>query len=122
MRKLQTPEENLLKKLDLKNKTLYKTYGISLSTFNRMLEDQKGVCYICQTLPKSKILCVDHIHILGYKKMPPEQRCKYVRGLLCYMCNTGLKGFEKTADGGRNRRSLDGTYRYFQQFKLKGEL
>ena len=87
-----------------------------------MLLLQNGVCWICETLPKSKILCVDHAHIIGYKNMRPEEKRKYVRGLLCYMCNTGLKGFEKTINGPRNRQSLEGTYKYFQRFPLKGEV
>lgn len=105
-----------------KDKRLYKTYGITLIEWEQLLIEQDGVCRVCKTMPKSGILCVDHIHQKGYKQMSPEEKKKYVRGLCCYMCNTGFKSFEKTADGGRNRKSLDGTYAYFQEFKLKGEL
>lgn len=104
-----------------KNQRLYKTYGITLNDWDVLFKSQGGVCFICQTMPKSKILCVDHIHIKGFKSMDPTKKKDYVRGLLCYMCNTGLKGFEKTVDGKRNRQSLEGTYKYFQQFRLKGE-
>lgn len=113
---------NLDKKLKEKDKRLYNTYGITLKEWEMMFDKQQSVCYICKTMPKSKILCVDHIHIKSFKKMKPMDKKKYVRGLLCYMCNTGLKGFEKTVDGKRNRQSLEGTYKYFQEFKLKGEL
>lgn len=54
--------------------------------------------------------------------MPPEEKVKYVRGILCFVCNTGLKGFEKTKDGARNRSQLNGTVEYFQKYKLKGEI
>jgi hypothetical protein len=37
------------------------------------------------------------------------------------MCNVGLKGFEKTVNGLRNRKQLEGTVKYFEVFKLKGE-
>ena len=104
-----------------KNDRLIKTYGITLADWNAMFIEQGGVCFICKTMPKSKILCVDHIHQKGFKTMEPQDKQKYVRGLLCYMCNTGLKSFEKTVDGKRNRQSLEGTYKYFIKYKLKGE-
>lgn len=109
------------KKAQEKDKRLYKTYGITLAQWNKMLFDQGGVCWICATLPRTGRLNVDHIHIKGFKKLKPEDKDKYVRGLLCFMCNTALKAFEKTIDGARNRRQLEGTYEYFRKFKLKGE-
>ena len=105
-----------------KNNRLLKTYGITLEDWNKMFDKQQGVCYICETMPPNKILCVDHIHQKGYKQMDGRLKKKYVRGLLCYLCNTGLKGFEKTADGHKNRNRLEGTYRYFKEFPLKGEI
>lgn len=105
-----------------KNIRLQTTYGITLEDWVEIFNKQGKVCYICQTMPKSKILCVDHIHQKGYKRLDKKEKRKYVRGLLCYMCNTGLKGFEKTNDGRRNRQALEGTYKYFQEFRLKGEL
>lgn len=104
-----------------KDKRLYKTYGITLAEWQQKFSDQGGVCWICKTMPKSQVLCLDHIHIKGFKTMGPEEKRKYCRGLLCYMCNTGLKSFEKTIDGKRNRLSLEGTYKYFQEYRLKGE-
>ena len=103
-----------------KNARLLKTYGISLKEYNKMLDDQGGVCYICEMVHPR--LCVDHVHILGYKKMDQKNKKRFVRGILCFMCNTGLKAFEKTKDGKRNRKQLEGTYKYFQRFKLKGEI
>ncbi len=105
-----------------KDKRLMKTYGISHHEWLAIYGRQLGVCAICKTLPGTGRLCVDHIHVKGFKVMKPEEKRKYIRGLLCFMCNTGLKGFEKTADGKRNRQALEGTYTYFKQFNLKGEL
>lgn len=105
-------------KEELKSERLYKTYGISLSTWNRMFEDQGGVCWICRTMPKSGILCVDHRHVSKYKKLSPEEKAKEVRGLLCFACNVGLHGLEKR----KNARFLfERVQEYFKVFKIKGE-
>lgn len=104
----------------IKNKYLYKTYGITLAEFNAKLKQQGGGCEVCGMTDCR--LCLDHIHVKGFKKMPPAEKKKYVRGIACFMCNTGFKSFEKTVDGARNRRSLEGTYKYFQKYKLKGEI
>ncbi len=104
-----------------KDKRLYRTYGITLEEWNKIFEDQGRVCWICETMPPSGRLSVDHIHVKGFKKMGPEEKKQYVRGLLCFLCNTSLKGFEKTALGHINRKRLEGVYKYFKKFKLKGE-
>jgi len=95
-------------------------YGLTLQEYESMLESQDGRCAICKQIPK-RTLCVDHVHVKGYKSMDLEDKRKYVRGLLCFLCNTGLKGFERTSDGERNRQSLEGTYKYFKKYPLKGE-
>ena len=105
-----------MSKDEQKNKRLLKTYGITLKEFQ---EKSKNGCEICHR--KEGRLCQDHIHQKGFKKMPPEEKRKYVRGSLCFMCNTALKGFEKTIDGRRNRKQLEGTYLYFKKYRLKGE-
>lgn len=110
------------KKNSEKDKRLYKTYGISLKEWYEIYNEQQGVCWICKTLPPSGSLSVDHIHIKGFKKMRPEEKKKYVRGLLCFLCNTGLKSFEKTNDKNKNRSRLEGTYKYFKTYPLKGEI
>lgn len=80
-----------------KNKTQYKKrikaynlkkYGLSLSCYENLLEQQQHKCKICginaENAPasgyaKEGVLCVDHDHITNK-----------VRGLLCSRCNTGL--------------------------------
>ena len=55
-------------------------YGLELEEFNRMKEDQGGVCKICgDTCSTGRELSVDHSHKTGK-----------VRGLLCLACNTTL--------------------------------
>jgi hypothetical protein len=62
-----------------------KVYGIDEVDYNKLLEEQNGVCAICR-LPESAAqkgkllrLAVDHDHKTGR-----------IRGLLCHRCNRGL--------------------------------
>lgn len=64
-------------------------YGITLSQYAKMYDDQGGVCAICKQPEKDvdgkgrvKALAVDHDHVTGK-----------VRALLCHSCNTGLGKF-----------------------------
>ena len=52
-----------------------------------MLIKQDGKCFICEKEPKKGRLCIDHFHVPGWKKLPPERRVLWVRGLLCWYCN-----------------------------------
>lgn len=103
-----------------KDLRLQKTYGITLREFVAQLESQGGGCWVCGR--KEGRLCQDHIHVKGFKSMKPKDKIKYLRGIVCFMCNTSFKSFEKTVDGVRNRRQLEGTVRYFNHYKLKGEI
>lgn len=100
---------------------IYKTYGLTMEMYEILLEQAGGGCEICGVKPPAR-LCIDHIHIKGFKKMVPEEKRKYVRGILCFMCNTGIKCVEKTVDGKRNRKQLMGMIKYFSNHKLKGEI
>jgi hypothetical protein len=62
-----------------RNWWLKKEYGISLVEFNRLVEEQKGLCAICEELPGKRGLHADHCHVNGG-----------VRGLLCFRCNAAL--------------------------------
>ena len=101
----------------VKDKHLQRTYGINLQEWKKISENG---CEICGT--KEGRICMDHIHVAGFKKMSAEEKRKYVRGALCFLCNTGIKGFDKTKDGTKNRIRLEGTYKYFLKYKLKGEI
>lgn len=102
-----------------KKNRIYRTYGLEWNKYDLLLARQNGKCAICKL---EKPLCIDHVHIRGFKKMLPEQKVKYVRGLCCFMCNTGIKCVEKTIDGKRNREQLEGMHRYFTIYPLKGEI
>jgi hypothetical protein len=69
-----------------------KKYGLSAAEWDAMYQEQGGVCAICLKAPGTGRLCVDHCHVKGWKKMPPERRKLYVRQLLCWTCNLMLVG------------------------------
>jgi recombination endonuclease VII len=54
-------------------------YGLSKEDYERMLDEQGGVCAICGSAPDKQRLSVDHNHGTGK-----------VRGLLCHKCNLAL--------------------------------
>lgn len=62
-----------------------KKYGLSLDDWNEFYALQNGVCPICKR-PLDRPV-VDHLHIRNWKKMKPEKRKKYVRGVPCNYCN-----------------------------------
>lgn len=68
---------------------LQKTYNITLSEYNAILESQGGGCAICGATAKTRSLHVDHDH----KSMK-------VRGILCFMCN------KKLLPGGRDNPAI----------------
>ncbi len=67
-------------------KTLAK-YGLQLSDWEAIAQRQNYACYVCQKLPTTGRLCIDHEHVKGWAKMPDDQRKLYVRALLCHWCN-----------------------------------
>lgn len=82
-------------------KTLAK-YGLTEAEYRDFVDRQKGVCPVCELEPSTGRLCIDHLHIKGWKKMPPESRKLYVRGLLCFWCNSRHLGRGVTAQKLRN--------------------
>lgn len=83
-RKINTGLTQGYKQKSDKNYNLKYNYGITLETYNIMLEAQNGVCAICGGVNKNgKPLFVDHCHETGY-----------VRQLLCHHCNSGLGMFK----------------------------
>jgi len=72
-------------------KSTLSSYGINLDIFNRMNEEQGGVCKICGSGHSDGIryasLHVDHCHTT-----------KKVRGLLCDRCNRGIGMFKDDPD------------------------
>jgi hypothetical protein len=73
-------------------------YGLDIRAWLALVERQGGVCAICGKLPKTGRLVIDHEHVRGWKKLPPEQRAWYVRGLLCWWDNAQTVGRGATAE------------------------
>lgn len=77
-------------------------YGLSLDDWREILERQGNVCAICELEPKSGRMVVDHEHVRGYKKLPPEERKRRIRGILCWFCNHWYVGRSITVKKARN--------------------
>ena len=86
------------------DKRLRVKYDLTLKDYNRMLEQQKGLCAICKQpetcIQSGKVrrLTVDHNHLTGK-----------VRGLLCIICNTKLGVLE-------NREFVDNAIDYIKDY------
>ena len=64
-----------------KSGTLLRLYGITIDTYESLVQQQAGKCAICNEIPTK--LYVDHCHDSGV-----------VRGLLCMKCNAALGLFK----------------------------
>lgn len=91
-----------------KSSSLKKSFGIDITKFNRMLDEQGGVCAICRKPEGAKspgsdtarYLAVDHCHATGR-----------IRGLLCTGCNMMVGNCEKHPE------VIDGLITYLQKHK-----
>lgn len=81
---------------------LLRSYGITQNEYDALSKAQKNVCAICGNPPKTRSLHVDHEHVKGYKKMAPELKRGYIRGLLCFTCNWILLSRGVTLTKGRS--------------------
>ena len=76
-------------------------YGLTAETFTEILNRQYGVCAICGKVPNGH-WCIDHEHVKNWKNKPPEERAKYVRGIVCWFCNHYYIGKGITIDKAKN--------------------
>jgi hypothetical protein len=78
-------------------KSLLTKYGLSRTVYEKILQEQRGVCYICEKSPAEsrprRNLAVDHDHRTGR-----------IRGLLCFNCNHRLLGWYIRDDVAKARR------------------
>lgn len=68
------------------NSTL-KKYGLTAKEWLDIVHEQGDCCPICKRVPPSGSLVTDHFHVRGFKKMIPEEKKKYLRGITCGHCN-----------------------------------
>lgn len=85
-------------------------YGLTVEDWQEILDRQGGACDVCQKVPASGTLHIDHQHVRGWKTMPAEVRRTYVRGLVCWFENTNLLRVGATPE--RLRRAADYLERY----------
>lgn len=88
---LLTPSKNTLSK-----------YGLSFEEWRVMADKQNEACDVCKQRPKKGRLCIDHEHVKNWKKMEPCHRKLFVRGLLCFRCNTTFVGRGVTVERAQN--------------------
>lgn len=61
-------------------------YGVTAAEWLGLLAAQGWRCPICHKRAGVR-WNTDHDHIHGWKTRPPEERRRYVRGVLCAYCN-----------------------------------
>lgn len=95
-----------------RNNTLKYKYGINIKEYNKMFENQKGLCAICNNSEirlnnrgNIRKLCVDHCHKTGK-----------IRGLLCSNCNY-LLGIAKD-----NIQTLSNAIKYLQSLQIYNKI
>ena len=66
---------------------LMSVYNLTAEEYQRIFDEQAGVCAICRLSSGVKSLAVDHDHATGI-----------VRGLLCGRCNFGIGIFDDDTD------------------------
>jgi hypothetical protein len=84
--------EKICLPLQVPKKATLSKYGLCLAEWQALADSQGGVCYVCEKLTTTGRLCIDHEHVKDWKKLLPEHRKLFVRGLLCYRCNTTFVG------------------------------
>jgi hypothetical protein len=65
-------------------------YGLTFLDWFHLAERQHFVCAICILQPKSGVLCVDHVHVAGWRQLDPDGRRLFVRGLVCWHDNRNV--------------------------------
>jgi hypothetical protein len=76
-----------MEQMRVPSKTTLRKYGLSEQEWTDILHSQGDVCAICKKVPTSGRFVTDHYHVRGFKKMPPEEKKKFVRGVCCTHCN-----------------------------------
>ena len=84
---------------------LVNSYGITVVEYDKILDSQNGVCWICEKPPTGKRLAVDHLHSKGENKRNPREKRGRIRGLLCWHCNVAIGKFKD--DITKLRRAAD---------------
>jgi len=98
---MKTPSQATLKK-----------YGLSADEYAEIYVLQGGKCPICGNV-LSKTTNIDHFHTPNWKKMPPEVRKLYVRGIVDWFCNKNYLAKGITVERSKNVTS------YLEKFEKR---
>lgn len=91
----------------IRAKWLRQTYGISMETYQALLDKQRGLCAICNE-PASP-LSIDHDHSC----CSGRRTCgNCIRGLLCRECNSAIGLFRE------DRRRIGNAIQYLSEYGL----
>jgi hypothetical protein len=92
-----------------------KRYGITVEEYDEMYAQQLGLCRICHK--PFPVLHIDHKHVDGFELMPPEEKRKYVRGLLCGLDNQAIGLMEEDPARMRSAANYVELGAYFKERK-----
>lgn len=92
-----------------------KKYGLTVEEWWQILSSQGEVCAICKRRPKSGRYVIDHEHVPKWRKMKSEDRRKFVRGILCFLCNGKCVSKHVTLEKAQN------TVLYLKSYKKRRE-
>lgn len=81
--------ENTVNGIHIPTPATLRRYGLSEDDWVALGEEQGWVCGAClpRHVPNTNRFVIDHEHVRNWKKMPPAERKKYVRGLICWSAN-----------------------------------
>jgi hypothetical protein len=104
-------------------------YGLTVEEWLALLASQDWACPVCRK--RSGVRWnTDHDHVVGWKRMTPAIRKRFVRGILCAYCNYRRVNSRMSAEeAGRiaaylaayEARRDAATRRAFDRFDLDGE-
>ena len=111
---MYSPPDTLGESLKIPKQVTLDKYGLSEGEWGELWCKHDGRCHVCgkpESEESTRAMHTDHEHVKGWKKMPPEERKLYIRGLLCYMCNR----FRVTR--GTTLESAMGLVRYLEDYE-----
>lgn len=81
-----------------------KKYGLTILDWREIVSRQGYCCPICKRILE-KSTNIDHLHVQGWRRMKPENRKLWVRGVTCWWCNKSFLARGITLEKSRNTTS-----------------
>ena len=77
--------------MKLPSSVTLKKYGLTEQEWIKLYNKFDGCCHVClQPFLDGRRVYTEHEHVKGWKKMPPEKKKLYVRGLAHFICNNRI--------------------------------